>query len=833
MRVPYGWLTSYCDPGMTPAEAADALAMHSIELERITHVGASSAEGFVVGRVVSAAAHPNADRLSVCEVDTGDGTRTIVCGAPNVAAGQAVPVALPGAVMPGGQELGQATLRGVVSDGMILSEAELEIGEDADGIVVLEQPPAASSAGGPGGAGSELAPGTPLAEVLPISEAVLELEPTSNRVDCFGVYGVARELHAVTGAELAPPPWAEDSEATGEGSVDDLASVTVEVPDLCPRFTARAFTEVTIAPSPLWLKARLIGAGMRPINNVVDITNYVMLLTAQPLHAFDLDRVPGGELIIRTARDGETMRTLDDVERRFDSDTVLVCDRERPTGVAGIMGGQVSEVSDATTRVLLEVANWNGVNILRTSRKLGLRSDASNRFEKQLHPALTMWAQRVASRLLVELCGATLIPGTIDEAAEIPDRHRVGLRGGRAEAVLGMPVEPSESADYLQRLEFEVERDGDDLTAVVPFHRHYDVTREADLVEEVGRIHGYAENLPATLPGTSGRAGRLSVEQRLRRRAEDVMRDLGFAGVVTLSLVEPSQPGRLGITGGDPRADPIRVSNPLSGDHSSLRTTLVGSLLDAAHYNRSHGAERIALFESGRAYLCEGTPGDGPLGGRFAGDQPAPAYEPTRLACLASGPLTAADWRHEAESVDFFAIKGVLEALLAQLGCDGEVAAGSEPFLHPGRSARLLVGGADVGWVGEMHPAVCRRWGLEGAAGFEVDLGRLVEASPRGYEQYEDVIAYPLVEQDVAVVVADDVNVASVRAAVLAGGGELLRSAELFDLYTGDQVGEGRKSVALRLRFQAPDRTLTDEEVAERRNAIGEALADIGGSLRE
>jgi len=820
MKVPYGWLTSYCDPGLSPTDAADALAMHSIELERISHVGAPSPEGFVVGRVVSAESHPNADRLSVCEVETGDGTRTIVCGAPNVAAGQAVPVALPGAVMPGGRELGRAKLRGVVSDGMILSEAELQIGEDADGIVVLAED------GGP-------AAGTPLAEVLPVSEPVLELEPTSNRVDCFGVYGVARELHAVTGAELAPPPWAEDAEPTGEGTADDLASVTVEVPELCPRFTARAFTDVTIGPSPVWLKARLIGAGMRPINNVVDITNYVMLLTAQPLHAFDLDRVPGGELIIRTARDGETMTTLDDVERRFDSDAVLVCDRERPTGVAGIMGGQVSEVSDSTTRLLLEVANWNGVNILRTSRRLGLRSDASNRFEKQLHPELTMWAQHVASRLFVELCGAKLVPGTIDEAAEIPERHRVGLRHGRAKAVLGMPIEPSQSEAYLERLEFEVERDGDDLTAVVPFHRHYDVTREADLVEEVGRIHGYAENLPATLPGTSGRAGRLTVEQRLRRRAEDVMRDLGFAGVVTLSLVEPSQPARLGIADGDIRAEPIRVSNPLSGDHSTLRTTLAGSLLDAARYNRAHGADRIALFESGRAYLREGAPGAGPLGGRFAGDQPAPAHEPTRIACLASGPVTSADWRHEAETADFFAVKGVLEALLAQLGCEGGVQAGTESFLHPGRSARVIVGGADVGWVGEIHPAVCRRWDLDGAAGFEIDLGPLVEASPRGYEQYEDVIAYPPVEQDVAVVVADDVDAAAVRAAVVAGGGELLRSAELFDLYTGDQVGEGRKSVALRLSFQAPDRTLTDEEVAERRRAIGEAIADIGGSLRE
>ena len=818
MRVPFSWLRSYCDPGLGPGEVADALAMHSIELERITHLGAPSADGFVVGRVVSADAHPNADRLSVCEVDTGDGTRTIVCGAPNVAAGQTVPVALPGAVLAGGETLGKAELRGVVSDGMILSETELELGDDADGIVVLEE---------------DADPGTPLTDVLPVSEPVLELEPTSNRVDCFGVYGVARELHAVTGADLAAPLWAEDAETGGGGSVEDFASITVEVPELCPRFTARAFTDVTIGPSPLWLKARLLGAGMRPINNVVDITNYVMLLSAQPLHAFDLDEIPGGELVIRTASEGEKMTTLDGVERRFDSDAVLVCDRNGPTGIAGIMGGQVSEVSDTTTRVLLEVATWNGVNILRTSRKLGLRSDASNRFEKQLHPELAMRAQRMASKLMVELCGATLVPGTIDEAAEIPDRHRVRLRTAHAEELLGMRVDPERCATYLERLDFEVEADGDELEALVPFHRHYDVTREADLVEEVGRIHGYAENLPSTLPA-SGQAGRLTREQRLRRRAEDVMRDLGFEGVVTLSLTDPSVPGRLGLKPPDPRAEQITVSNPLSREHSVMRTTLVGSLLDAATYNRAHGAERVALFESGRAYLQTGeSAADGALAGKFAGERPPPAFEPHRIACLASGPLAPGDWRRGGAGADFFAVKGVLEAFAEQLGCELTVEAAAEPFLRPGRSGRVLIGGAAIGWIGEIHPRVCRERDLDAAAGFELDLAPVVAASPYGSELYDDVITYPAVHQDIAVTVPDEVDAATVRRAVLDGAGGLLRSAELFDVYSGEQVGEGRKSLALRLEFRAADRTLTDEEVADRREAIGAALSEIGGSLRE
>src|SRR3954452_24637417 len=332
MRVGYSWLRSYCDPGLEVEELGERLAMRSIELERITHAGPPTDEGFVVGRVISVVAHPDADRLRVCEVDAGEGPRTIVCGASNVASGQAVPVALPGAVMPDGTKLGKAKLRGVESNGMILSETELQIGDDAAGIAVFEE--------------DGLAPGTPLSEVIPVSDPVIEIEPTSNRVDCFGVYGVAREVHAVSNADLAEAPWVQDAEPTGQGEVTEYASVTVEVPDLCPRFTARVFTDVQIGPSPLWLKARLIGAGMRPINNVVDITNYVMLMTAQPLHSFDLDRVPDGELIVRTAKPGEKMVTLDGVERTFDENTVLVCDRNGPSGVAGIMGGQVSEVSE-------------------------------------------------------------------------------------------------------------------------------------------------------------------------------------------------------------------------------------------------------------------------------------------------------------------------------------------------------------------------------------------------------------------------------------------------------------------------------------------------------
>jgi phenylalanyl-tRNA synthetase beta chain len=767
--------------------------------------------------VRAAEPHPDADRLRVCTVDTGDGERKIVCGAPNVAAGQTVPVALPGATMPGGQKLGRAKLRGVESDGMILSATELEVGEDSAGILVLDD-----------GA----VPGQALAEVLPVAEPVLELEVTPNRVDCFGVYGVAREVHAISAAPLSPEPWVEDAPAEGGGEAAGYASVAVEVPDLCPRFTARVFTEVEVGPSPPWLQARLSAAGQRPINNVVDITNYTMLLTAQPLHAFDLDRLPGGELRIRTAGEGEKMTTLDGVERTLDAETVLVCDRDGPAGIAGIMGGQVSEVSDGTTRVLLEVANWNGTNILRTSRLLGLRSEASSRFEKQLHPELCMRAQRVASRLMVELCGARLAPGTIDVAAEAPQPRRIVLRGSRVEGLLGMRIAQSDQLAYLERLGFGVEAKGEDVEVEVPPDRHFDVTREVDLIEEVARIHGLAEHLPTTLPDTAGQVGGLTREQRLRRRAEDAMRDLGFDEIVGWSFTDPGEAGRLRIPEGDPRAEGVVVANPLSEEGSVMRTILLGSLLDVAAHNLARDADAVALFESGRVYLRSDGAGEGPLSGHFPGERPAPFAEPHRLGCLAVGPLLAKSWRGGGDPADFFALKAVLEAIAARLGAEPAFEPASEPFLHPGRSARVLTGGAPAGWIGEVHPLVCREWGLDAAVAFEVDLAALVGAASTGEETFEDVTTFPAVYQDLAVVVPSEVAATEVRVAILAGGGELLRAAEVFDLYEGKQLDEGHKSLALRLEFRAADRTLTDEEVAGLRGSIEAELKKVGGSLR-
>src|SRR3954463_7193119 len=416
MKVPYSWLREYCAPDISLKALEQRLTLTGTKVEAIHHNGAGAADGFVVGKVLTSGKHPDADRLSVTTVDVGDGSEAqqIVCGAPNVAAGQTVAVARPGAVMPDGTKLKKAKLRGVESHGMILSEDEVGLaGERAGGIMVLDD---------------ALAAGTPLVDVLPISDDVIEFEITPNRPDCLGVYGLAREVHAATGAPLAPAPWAHDPGTTG---YVPGAHVRIDAPDLCPRFTARVFDNVTIGPSPRWLKARLLAAGLRPISNVVDITNYVMLLTGHPLHAFDLDKVAGGELTVRRARDGEQVETLDGVTRTLDSDMLVIDDAEGPTSIAGVMGGARSEVADDTTRVLLEVASWIGPNIHRTSNLLGLRSEASSRFEKGLAPEQAMDAQAVATRLMLELTGATVAGGTIDVGPGSPPPIELHLREAR------------------------------------------------------------------------------------------------------------------------------------------------------------------------------------------------------------------------------------------------------------------------------------------------------------------------------------------------------------------------------------------------------------------
>jgi phenylalanyl-tRNA synthetase beta chain len=756
MRYPLSWLREYVEVDASAAELARRLAVSSLEVERVIDQGVPDEDGnlgrFLVGKVVEAGKHPNADKLQLCRVDVGEGEpRQIVCGAWNFEAGATVAVALPGALLPDAPgPLEERPLRGEVSRGMILSERELRLGDDHTGIVVLEDGPE---------------PGTPLADVLPITEQVLEATPTMNRVDLLSVYGLAREVAALFEGELGPMPG-RDPQITHPEFVD----VRIEDREGCPRYVGRIFRDVAVGPSPVWLRARLQAAGMRAISNVVDVTNYVMLALGNPLHAFDLDTLAEGRIVVRRAADGEELRTLDGQLRRLDSRDLVIADAERAVALAGLMGGEEPEVAEGTTSVLLEAANFEPIALLKSSERLGLRTEGSNRWEKGVDPHLAEPAAVYASQLLVELSGARLT-GATDVHDRLPERPVVRLRPERSDKVIGLTVAPEEQRSILEGFGFDV---ADDWTVTVPTWRARDVTREIDLVEEVARA--VLERVPHTLPLRRHVRGRLTKEQRLRRVAEDALVGAGLSEAYTWSLQAD-----------DPREDAVRLPDPLSSDQAVLRTTLLPGLVEAARAGLDAGADRIALFEIARVYHPSGE---------------SLPDEYWHLGGIVQG--------------GFLAAKGALEILYAALHVPLRVERDRDPppLLHPGRAART-----PAGLLGELHPRLLEgRWGV-----FELSLDPLFAEVPERIV-YEDVITYPALRQDVAVAVPEHVEAGALVDAAREAAGPELREASVFDVYHGEQVGEGRKSVALHLVFQSPDRTLSDEDAANLRQRIVDAL---------
>ncbi len=784
MRVPVSWLREYVSFDLDPRDLGERMSMTGTKLEALHRRGVPAGlDRYRVGRVLSRDQHPNADRLSLCSVDIGAGEpQQIVCGARNFEAGATVAVALPGAVLPDGTELRVAKLRGLESRGMMLSERELELGQDHDGIMLLP---------------ADWPVGDALIDHLAIADEVLEFEITSNRPDCQNVYGIAREVSAVLDTDLAEWPGTEP-EALGEGTAGDYVKARIDAPDMCPRWAARVFTNVRVGPSPAWMKARIAAAGMRPISNVVDITNYVMLAIGEPTHAFDLDKVTGREIIVRRATPGERVTTLDGQDRELDTDTLVIADAEKPSAVAGLMGSEWSEVTDGTTTVLMECANFDGPTTQASSIRLGLRTEGSSRWEKGLDPHLSPRALRLASQLMVELCGATLVPGTIDVHGELPEPPVVPLRRSRLEAVIGAEYTDAEVERALTRLGYEAVDGG----WRVPTWRAADTTREIDLIEEVARVHDL-ERVPTRMPGGAPGGGRLSAEERLRRTVVDVLRGAGLSEAATLTLWDTGVPDRLRLAGDDPRRALVELQNPMSAEWAAMRTLVFPGLLHSARRNLAMSAPRVALFEIGHVFLRSG--------GRLP-DQPA------RVAGVIAG-----------EGSGFFDAKGVVETLLAGARVEvPEFRPATEPFLHPGRAAAF-----GDGFVGELHPLVAEAFGLEGGATvFELGLEGL-RGRPPEQVLYRDVTSFPPARQDIAVVVAEDVSAGQVVAIVRSAAGPVLAGVEVFDVYRGPQVGEGRKSLALHLVFQAPDRTLTDAEADAVRDRVVAALrAQAGGELR-
>jgi len=807
MRLPLSWLRDFVDYTGTPEELADRLGTSGFEIEGILRPGGPD-EGdnhanFVIGRVEHFEKHPNADRLRLCRVDTGDDElRQIVCGASNFAIGDTVVVATPGSVLPGADApLKQAKLRGEVSNGMMLSERELGLSDEHDGIIIL-----------PADGGYEV--GSRLADHVELDEVVLDISVESNRGDCLSVYGMAREVAVLFDLPLAPMPGIEP--AASGGSTSDLVTVAIDAPERCSRFTARGFTDVTIGPSPFRIRQRLAAAGIRPISNVVDVTNYVMHELGNPLHVYDADKIPGKTLTARVAREGETITTLDDKERVLTSDMLVIADADGPSGIAGVMGSAASEITDATTNVVLEAACFERGGIQRTSKALGLRTDGSNRWEKGVSPHLAPLASLRAAQLIVEWSGAQMLGDAQDVVANVPAEQSVALRKQRPADVLGMQVDDAEVKRILDGLGYEPAETGDAWSCTVPFWRWLDATREIDLVEEIGRVHGL-KLVPVELPRIPPGLGGLSHDQQIRRRIEDHLAGAGLREVVTVSLVDPDVRDAYGLSD----AEAIVLRNPLSADLSELRVSLLPSLVEVIRRNASVGEHDVQVFELGRVYR---TGGEGNL-----------AVEEPRLGIALAGHFGGEAWTGAGAPCDFSTIIGLLEGLLGRFGLEvSRVQLGDDPLLHPGRAARLVVGGQTVGVVGEVHPRLTAALELTGAVALaELDLALLTAVTDET-SAFAGLSPYPPVRQDIAVVVSDDVAAAELLATARGAGGELLRDAGVFDVFAdAERLGAGKRSVALRFVFQAPDRTLTDAEATDMRERIVQALqASHGAELR-
>jgi phenylalanyl-tRNA synthetase beta chain len=832
MRVPISWLREYVDMDLTPEALAERLTVLGMEVKELERRG-DDWRGVVVGELLRVEKHPNADRLSLATVTLGSGEPLeIVCGATNIAAGQRVPVALPGAVLPGNRRIERAEKMGVVSNGMLCSGKELHLTGDGDGILILPQ---------------DAPLGVPLADLY--GDVVLDVDVKPNRGDALSMIGLAREVSAVTGA---PVRWPSTDVAEAGRPVTERLAVEVRDPDLCARFVGRWAAGVEIGPSPDLVQMRLIAAGMRPVSNVVDASNYVMLELGKPIHTFDAATVREGRIVVRRAFPGERLETLDHVVRELTPETLLIADPVGPLGIAGVMGGAGSEIGLGTRDVIIESAIFDPVSIRRTGIQYGLRSEASLRFEKGQEFRLARIGADRCARLIAEWARGSVAPGRVDTAPDEPAPAQVAFRPARVNRLLGTAISPGEQRDLLARVGIEtdvaaarvkvslssnpkplaVEVDGDTaLIAFVPTWRR-DISIEADVAEEVARVRGY-ELAPGTLPATLMPPWRPNPLE-LRDDVRATLAGAGLTEVVTHALVSPrhletfawTQPGPAAAGEGQAGGSPLHVTNPLSSEHSVMRQGLVGSLLDVVSTNIRQGTPDMAIFEVGKGY---GRDGERPR-------------EWWRLGLALTGEGDPSAWNRPARPADLDDVQGIVELLATHLGLgrpEWQRLEG-EPILHPGRAASVIALTADgrsiglAGRVGQLHPAILDRWEVRAEAVIVAELSIAgLTAGRRPVVRATPPPRFPSVERDLAIVVADAVPASSVEAAIRAVAGELLRTVVLFDVYRGVPLGTGEKSLAYRLTFARSDRTLMEDEVDRAIDAVAQNVArTVGGRIR-
>ena len=790
MKVNLNWLKDYVDIQTQVKDLAHLLTMAGLEVEGVHSVGAGL-EQVVVAEIVSVRKHPNADRLILVETKTGRGTLPIVCGATNIRAGQRVPLALVGARLPNGVEIKKSKIRGETSEGMLCSEIELALGQDASGIMIL--PP-------------ETPLGMSLGEALEIKDTVLDISITPNRPDCLCVMGVAREIAALTRQKMRYPRLALSDD---QGDIEQRTSVTILDPDLCPRYVARMIEGVTIGPAPAWMKNRLEKVGIRSINNVVDVTNYVMMERGQPLHAFDFDLLEKGRIVVRRAKQGETFVTLDGVERRLDPHMLMICDGVKPVAIAGVMGGLNSEIRENTQTVLLESAYFSPMGNRRTALELGLETEAAYRFGRGIDHGGTLSAANRAAELIQALAGGKIIEGVIDAHPAPIAPKSILLSVPKTNQILGTEIAAEVMQAHLEALELQVERGGPHLLRVIPPSFRGDLEREIDLVEEIARMNGY-EKIPVTLP--KGPPAVSSEEKNnepiVEKRVMDVLLHHGYHEVINTSFTSPTSLEALALPAKDPRQRHLPIVNPLSEDLTVLRTSLIPGLMATARYNMAWKNSNLRIFELKKVFL----PHEG---------EKLP-MEQKVLTGLATGFDRDPEWGSSLRLVDFYDVKGCIEDLLETLQIQ-EVRfdrAEDVPYLHPGKALRVFVGGEALGVLGEVHPRAMDQYEIPGKAYlFEMDFEEMVKRMQEK-RQWMPLPKFPVVYRDLSLVIDDGVEVGRVIVAIQDLHHPLIDDVSLFDVYRGAPIPAGKKGVSYRIRYQSNDRTLTDEEVNQHHEKV-------------
>ncbi|MBM7653093.1 phenylalanine--tRNA ligase subunit beta [Neobacillus cucumis] len=801
MFVSYKWLQDYIDlNGVTAAELAEKITKSGIEVEGVEVLN-EGIKGVVVGHVLEREQHPNADKLSKCLVNIGaEQPVQIICGAPNVAQGQKVAVATVGAVLPGNFKIKKAKLRGEESNGMICSLTELGMEgkivpkEYSEGIFVFP-------------ADTEV--GVDALEQLNRDDQVLELSLTPNRADCLSMLGVAYEVAAILGREVKLP---ETSLEPVQEKAADYVKITVEAKEDNPLYAAKIIKNVKIGPSPLWMQTRLMTAGIRPHNNVVDITNYILLEYGQPLHAFDYDRLGSKEILVRRAVDGEKFVTLDDAERTLSSDHLVITNGTEPVALAGVMGGANSEVTSDTTTVLLEAAYFNGQTVRKASKDHGLRSEASSRFEKGVDPNRVRAAGERAAYLMAKYAGGEVLDGTVEVDTLTIEPAVVSITLEKINRVLGTDLQMNDVKEIFDRLQFPVSIEQDTITVTAPTRRG-DIKIEEDLMEEVARLFGY-DDIPKTLPVGSTTPGKLSEYQKKRRVVRQYLEGAGLYQAVTYSLTSEEKASQYALE----KREPIRLAMPMSEERSVLRLSIMPQLLEVLKYNSARQNDSLAVYETGAVFLSNG--------------EEALPVENEHLAGAITGLWHNHPWQGEKKAVDFFVVKGILEGMFAKLGLEERVeyVQAQVEGMHPGRTAEIRLDGVSVGFVGQVHPTVQKELDLKDTYVFEMSLQAVLQEETAPL-QYNSIPRFPTITRDIALVVNRETVSGTLKEIIVTTGAPLLKETEVFDLYEGDKMEEGKKSIAFSLKYLDPERTLTDEEVTKVHERVLEALKDKAGAV--